>query len=144
LLSSSFKARRESEKIISVSINAPLNEDTCAHVNKVMNKIVLFLLCLLSLDPSSSSFNENYDDMLIQCNVYERSMPKVRDKHLCERDDNNDDDFLYYIAPLKATYSGKERIHIHTHNIDMITRNFLAKLLRSPRQGVSLCALQED
>jgi hypothetical protein len=68
-----------------------------------MNKFVLF--CLLLFDPSIGSFTESYDDTLIQCNVYGRNIQQERVKHLCEQD-NNDDNFLFFIAQLKTPYSG--------------------------------------
>ncbi|KAG5684381.1 hypothetical protein PVAND_013616 [Polypedilum vanderplanki] len=85
-----------------------------------MKKIVLFL-CLVSFDSSIGSFNEDYDDMLIQCSMYEKNMPNVRDKHLCEQD-YNDDDFLYYITILKTSYSGNEFLCIYFRKIEEETK----------------------
>lgn len=77
-----------------------------------MKKFLTVSIFILLLSFASiASYTENYDDMLIQCNMHGKNVPKVRDKHLCEKE-NFDDDFIYYIAHLKTDESGRLLLEI--------------------------------
>ena len=67
--------------------------------------ILLFIVILPFFQPCDSSFSESHDDMLIQCRMNINELPKKREKHICEKE-NFDDDFDYKIANMEAPYSG--------------------------------------
>ncbi|XP_070495638.1 U21-ctenitoxin-Pn1a-like [Chironomus tepperi] len=67
---------------------------------------ILFIAILPFFQPCDSSFNESHDDMLIQCRMNIKNLPKKREKHICEKE-NFDDDFDYQIANMEAPYSGQ-------------------------------------
>lgn len=67
---------------------------------------ILFTVILPFFQLCDSTFSESHDDMLIQCRVNIKTLPKKREKHICEKE-NFDDDFDYQIANMEAPYSGE-------------------------------------
>lgn len=67
---------------------------------------ILFIGILPFFQLGDSLFIESHDDMLIQCRMNIQKLPKKREKHICEKE-NFDDDFDYQIANMEAPYSGE-------------------------------------
>jgi hypothetical protein len=75
---------------------------------------ILFIAILSFFQLCDSTFSESQDDMLIQCRVNIKTLQKKREKHICEKE-NFDDDFDYQIANMEAPYSGElNRKHLST------------------------------
>ena len=71
-----------------------------------MKLSILFIVILPFFQLCDSTFSESHDDMLIQCRMNIKNLKKKREKHICEKE-NFDDDFEYQIANMEAPYSGE-------------------------------------
>lgn len=71
-----------------------------------MRFTLLFHIFLVLLHQTDSHYTESHDDVLLQCSETVKNMPRRREKHICEKE-NFDDDFDYQIVNMEAPYSGK-------------------------------------